>query len=618
MNTEIDRKIAVIFVADVVGYSKHMEKDENATIRSYNACEKILNKLLKKYGGSVFNTAGDSVLAEFPSAVNAVECGVDFQNEINKRNASDKTDIKLEYRIGINMGDVVKKDNNLIGDGVNIAARLEALAQANGITISKSVYDFVVPKTKMTFNDLGVQKVKQNEFHAFDILLDPSQKRSLKTKSNSMLPMLGAVVAVLAIFIAGFFMLNRDKDTKEIKAVISGKPSILVTNFTNMTGDSNNNFLGDGITSNIIATLNKSERFEVPPSSTAKYIQKNQLSNTEVRDNYGIEFIVTGNIQGNADKLRVTAEMLDVAKNRVIWSEVYDFKKADDIFEIQDSVSLSILKASRVKMVFAPAEPVSKNAEVYKMHLKGGALFNQNTPESNKAAQKLFEDALALEPENPQILSYLAWIFWQKVYMGISKSPAEDIRNGLRYAEASLLRSPNFPGALSATASLEMMAGNYKKSCELNRTIGDFIDSIADRALNAAGQHFCGDLENAIANYEYVLKKAPHISSWVRYLYGYALTEQKAYDKALVFFETELQKKHSWSGTVQTMYILSTFIKVKQGKEKEAVALFEKQKELDGKGKTAKRIKGELFGLRNKKFLNELLQTLAPFGLPQE
>ena len=618
MKTEIDRKIAVIFVADVVGYSKHMEKDENATIKSYNACETILKKLLKKYKGSVFNTAGDSVLAEFPSAVNAVECGVDFQNEIKKRNQSDKTDVKLEFRLGINMGDVVKKEDNLIGDGVNIAARLEALAQPNGISISKSVYDFVVPKTKMTFNDLGVQKVKQNEFHAFDILLDPSQKRSLKTKSNSMLPMLGAVAAVLAIVIAGFFMLNRGEDTKEIKAVISGKPSILITNFKNMTGDTNNNFLGDGITSNIIATLNKSERFEVPPSSTAKYIQKNQLSNTEVRENYGIEFIVTGNIQGNADKLRVTAEMLDVAKNRVIWSEVYDFKKADDIFEIQDSVSLSILKASRVKMVFAPAEPVSKNAEVYKMHLKGGALFNQNTPESNKAAQKLFEDALALEPENPQILSYLAWIFWQKVYMGISKSPAEDIRNGLRYAEASLLHSPNFPGALSATASLEMMAGNYERSCEINRTIGDFIDSIADRALNAAGQHFCGDLENAIANYEYVLKKAPHISSWVRYLYGYALTEKKAYDKALVFFETELQKKHSWSGTVQTMYILSAFIKVKQGKEKEAVALFEKQKELDGKGKTAKRIKGELFGLRNKKFLNELLQTLASFGLPQE
>ena len=386
-------------------------------------------------------------------------------------------------------------------------------------------------------------------------------------------------------------MLNRGEEAREIKAVTSGKPSILITNFTNMTGDINNNFLGDGITNNIIATLNKSERFEVPPSSTAQYIQKNELTNAEVREKYGIEFIVTGNIQGNADKLRVTAEMMDISKNAVIWSEIYDFNKADDIFEIQDAVSLSILKASRVKMVFAPAEPVSKNAEVYKMHFKGGALFNQNTPESNKAAQKLFEDALEIEPTNHQILNNLAWIFGRKFIWEYQRNPKDDIKNGLKYAEASLLYSPNFPGALSATASLEMMAGNYERSCEINRTIGDFIDTIADRALNAAGQHFCGDLENAIANYEYVLKKAPHISSWVRYLYGYALTEQLAYDKALAFFETELQKKHSWSGTAQTMYVLSAFIKVKQGKEKEATALFEKQKSLMVKERQQKELR---------------------------
>ena len=125
----INRKIAVIFVADVVGYSKHMEKDETATFKAYSECEKILNKLLKQYKGSIFNTAGDSVLAEFPSAVNAVDCGVNFQKEIKALNSSDKKEVKLEFRIGINMGDVVIKDGNLLGDGVNIAARLEALAQ---------------------------------------------------------------------------------------------------------------------------------------------------------------------------------------------------------------------------------------------------------------------------------------------------------------------------------------------------------------------------------------------------------------------------------------------------------------------------------------------------------
>ena len=184
-STEIDRKIAVIFVADVVGYSKHMEKDENATFKAYGECETILNKLLEKYKGSIFNTAGDSVLAEFPSAVDAVDTAVEFQKQIKARNDKDTTEVKLEYRIGINMGDVVKQgDANLMGDGVNIAARLEALAQPGGITISKNVYDLVANKTKYEFNDLGIQKVKQNQFHAYDLLLDTSQKRSINTKSK--------------------------------------------------------------------------------------------------------------------------------------------------------------------------------------------------------------------------------------------------------------------------------------------------------------------------------------------------------------------------------------------------------------------------------------------------
>ena len=618
MNTEIDRKIAVIFATDVVGYSKHMEANESETVNNLRACEKLLRGVFDKHKGRLFNTGGDSFLAEFPSAVAAVECAVEFQESIKERNASDETTVKLQFRIGINSGDVIKEKDNLLGDGVNIAARLEALAQINGITVSKVIYDFVKGKTQFEFNDIGIQKIKQNEFHAFDLLVSPEQKRTLKQKSNSILVFAISFIGILVIAILGYFNLygTGNKNLEQNPIIISDKPSILITNFKNITGDPANNYLGDGITSNIIATLNKSERFEVPPSSTVKYIQKNELAYKEVKEKYGIEFIVTGNIQGNSNKLRVTAEMVDIVENVVIWSEIYDFKKADDIFEIQDAISLSILKASRIKIDFVPAEPVSKNAEVYKMNLRAGALFSQNTPDSNKAAQELFEAALSVEPQNHRILNNLAWIYWQKIYMGISKNRNEDIKNGLKYANASLLYSPNFVGALSASASLEMLAGNYEKSCKINKTLTDLVESIADRALGAAGQHFCGNLENAITNYEYVLKKAPHFSSWVKYLYGYALTEHRAYDKALDFFETELQKKHSWSGTEQTLYILSAFIKIKQGKEKEAYDLFEKQRELDGKGKTAKRIKGELFGLRNKTFLTELLNTLAPLGLP--
>ena len=295
INTEIDRKIAVIFVADVVGYSKHMEKDENATIKSYNACEKILNRLLKKYKGSVFNTAGDSVLAEFPSAVNAVECGVAFQTEIKKRNQSDKVDVKLEFRLGINMGDVVKKEGNLIGDGVNIAARLEALAQPSGISISKSVYDFVVPKTKMTFNDLGVQKVKQNEFHAFDILLDPSQKRTLKTKSKSIPLLIGTFAALIVLgvwIILNFTFLNDKNSIVKDEKIISSKPIVLLSQIKISGLSSDQNSIGEGLTKYVASSLSKYKSIRLLPSSVSESVSKASLINKEILLNYIENFIL--------------------------------------------------------------------------------------------------------------------------------------------------------------------------------------------------------------------------------------------------------------------------------------------------------------------------------------
>ncbi|MDC3087225.1 hypothetical protein OA343_01680 [Paracoccaceae bacterium] len=340
MNNEIDRKIAVIFVADVVGYSKHMEKDENATIRSYNACEKILNKLLKKYKGSVFNTAGDSVLAEFPSAVNAVECGVDFQNEIKKRNQSDKVDVKLEFRLGINMGDVVKKDNNLIGDGVNIAARLEALAQPNGISISKSVYDFVVPKTKMTFNDLGIQKVKQNEFHAFDILLDPSQKRKLKAKSKVNMVSLGAITALIAITIFMVFSVNQKDLPKEEVKRIKGR-TLLIYDFKNLNPSKDFNYIANSLSDHLISKLTSTTLLEVVPNTMSNKFSKKEISVDELNMKHGINYIISGSTVVSKDKFRVSISLLETQKGKTLWTYNNEFINSD-LFDAQDLVENEI------------------------------------------------------------------------------------------------------------------------------------------------------------------------------------------------------------------------------------------------------------------------------------
>ena len=342
MPAEINRKIAVIFVADVVGYSKHMEVDENGTLQSYNACEIILNKLLKKYNGSIFNTAGDSVLAEFQSAVNAVECGVEFQNEIKKRNQSNKTEKKLEFRIGINMGDVVNKDGNLIGDGVNIAARLEALAQPNGITISKSVYDFVVPKTKITFNYLGIQKVKQNEFHAFDVLLDPSQRRSSITRAKINVVALSSI-GLVAILLLGFISFQFYKKNENLKdPSLDDKQVVLVLPFQNLANSSEHNFISESMLDIFVGGLSGYEDLKVLSKNTSLLAAKKNLQKKELINSYNVRYILSGSVTVFGKDMRTNIEIRDIKNNQILLSQLKN-SKTDDLFKVQDELVLSVL-----------------------------------------------------------------------------------------------------------------------------------------------------------------------------------------------------------------------------------------------------------------------------------
>ena len=173
---QIIRKIAVIFVTDVVNFSSLMERNENSTLRSLRACRDIMDQLFKKYDARIFNTAGDSVLAEFHSAVTAVVCATEFQKMINKRNLSVSEDLQMQFRIGLNVGDVIVEGTNLYGEGVNNAARLEALSQPGGVSLSKAIFDFVNKKVEFKFTDLGTQKIKNTVLHACLLYTSPSPR----------------------------------------------------------------------------------------------------------------------------------------------------------------------------------------------------------------------------------------------------------------------------------------------------------------------------------------------------------------------------------------------------------------------------------------------------------
>ena len=611
---EIDRKITVIFATDVVGYSKHMEADESGTVKNLRACEKLLTGLFKKHKGRLFNTGGDSFLAEFSSAVSAVECAVEFQKAIEQRNSTEDTTVKLKFRIGINSGDVIKEKDNLLGDGVNIAARLEALAQSGGITISKSVYDYVKGKTQHEFNDLGLQKVKLNEFHAYDLLIDLSQKRTLKTKSGSIIPIIGAVAA--ALFVGVFYFTFFQNISDKSKPIISAdKQSILVMNFENLTNDEDNGFLVTGITSSIRSVLNNTESVKVPPSSTTNFIAKNQYDNAQIYEKYGFDFILRGNVQGAGNKIRIAVEMTDLDKESIVFSDIYDFDETKDIFDLQDEIALSILQANRITSKYARPELASNDPELYKMHIKANSLFQQNTRETNKKAENLWKKVLNKEPDNFRFMNALGWVYWQKIMLRISENPKDDIQQGLMLANKALSIRETHAPALSLELSLELMMGNHDEACKKVEKIFQHSETIFDTALGAAGAHSCGELDTAISNYEYVLNNAPHFSSWARNSYSYALVENGDFDKALKFFEAELQKEHAFKGFPQTMYLLSAFIYKKRGNEKKANDFFAQQKNEDGKGKSAKRIRGELSMLKNKGFIDDLINELSSLGL---
>ena len=519
--SEKNRKIAVIFVADVVGYSKHMEKDEDATLKAYDVCEKILKKLLKKYVGSIFNTGGDSALVEFQSAVNAVECAIDFQNEIKERNASDKTDTKLEFRIGINMGDVVQKEGNLLGDGVNIAARLEALAQPNGISISKSVYDLVVPKTKVAFNDLGVQKVKQNTFHAYDILLDPSQKRTLKTQSISNTTIFAGIAAALIIAIAGFFMLNRGEEVAAVEDMGSSVPSILVMPLKATGLSEDQKSFANGLTESMVSVLSSYKAIRVLSSNTSFHAEKLGMSDESIAEEYKVNFLVRGSMQVMKNNARLNLQIVDLNKKEVVITKKRDFELSN-IFSVQDEVSNSILEDMQIDLGVGSQQGKAwastfKSLEDFSDFLEWRNELRKYSIEGyNNADRILSELKSRYEPDEGFMNGLEAWQIWLKLLLNLSDDPLTDKKRIDFLINRQVELTPDNPDAYNVRAYLGLTLLDYgcEKATADMATAGDISLTVDTLSIGGMVYFRCGDLDKAIAWRKKAIRLVPNDANW--------------------------------------------------------------------------------------------------------
>ena len=568
----INRKIAVIVVADVVGYSKHMEKDENSTLKAYSECEQILKPLLEQKQGMIFNTAGDSVLIEFSSAVNAVECAVDFQNKIEQRNQSSETTTKLEFRIGINMGDVVSREGNLLGDGVNIAARLEALSQPNGVCISKSIYDLVVPKTKMTFNDLGIQKVKQNEFHAYDVLLKPSQKRKLKSKKTSFnIPLIGLGSTLILILVVGFVYLNNfSKQNVDTEELASGKVetdlrSVMIKPFVFLSKNDDLNYVGPGFTTFLSSSLSQYPRLNIVPESSVNYIISNNLSNEEIRSQYGVDYLVNATLQASGDKIRLSFGISNLGTGEVVTAEMYEFNEGD-IFQYQDKIAdLALEKMSILGKPVGSNNRISQNPEIYKKHIIAHGHYTSWTEDGHYKAVQMAEEMLAEEPQNYGLRQFYAWIIQQKVYLGISDDRVADLEKSLELASDNLRsHDKDWIDAIALAAGNEGLLGRYSEACarlpRMNKLLEEKNSNSGDIAMTAWINQNCEQYEKAASLYENVFERNPHFPAWVRYYYVYTLLASNKLEEAAKFALENNKLRYSYWGTNEILQLCLVYI----------------------------------------------------------
>ena len=482
---QIVRKIAVIFVTDVVSFSTLMEKNENSTLISLRACRQIMNQLFKKYDARIFNTAGDSVLAEFQSAVSAVICAAEFQQMISKRNLSVSKDFQMQFRVGLNVGDVIAEGINLYGEGVNNAARLETLSQAGGVSLSKSIYDFANKKVEFDFTDLGTQKIKNTVLHAYDLIIEGLEPRILGSSIES----------------------------SEI--IESKPPTIAVMPFKNMTNDEEQEYFVDGVTEDIIANLSSWKSFPVIARNSTFSFKGQEIKPSELGQRLGADYIVEGSIRKGGNKIRITANLVDSKDDQQLWSKRWD-RSLDDIFEVQDEVSQEVatlifpaLKGKEHERIRTKS-PSSLSA--WDNYLKALAIYNQtwagNDPDEdeNKVFFELCDGAIAKDPDLCDAYVLKARRIYGNLFMSVHQHQRKEnelLFHNLSFKAYSI--DPNNPEAVAMYSRSFNLKKDYPQRLKYARQALDLNPS-HDGSNNDYGWALCN--EKRFEEAEYYLLRA--------------------------------------------------------------------------------------------------------------
>ncbi|KPJ78283.1 MAG: hypothetical protein AMJ54_04120 [Deltaproteobacteria bacterium SG8_13] len=457
MNSEqYKRKISAIWSADVAGYSRLMGDDEEATVRTITAYREVIAGLIDRHRGRMVDSPGDNLLAEFASVVDALRCAWDVQQELAGRNAQLSEHRRMRFRIGINLGDVIEEEGRLYGDGVNVAARLESLAQPGGINISGTAFDQVKNKLSYRFEFIGEQPVKniqdpvrvyrvemRSEMLAESDRLEPQRRKLLRAGT------LGLIAAGVVLLAVGFYFwvdmharsLSDRSPAGPAGVQTSRGTSIAVLPFKNLSGDPEQEYFSDGITNDVITDLSRFGELLVIASNTVFTYKGKTVDIKTVGQELAVRYVLEGSVQKVGNRVRINAQLIDAADETHVWAERYE-RDYEDIFTLQSDIVQSIVATLAVNITQSERARAMRtkpqDLQAYDYLLRGWAHYQRRTRAANALAGEMFAKAVALDPQYAPGYVGLGWIEYSKIGYGWTEFADKALEKSIAYARKAL------------------------------------------------------------------------------------------------------------------------------------------------------------------------------------
>jgi adenylate cyclase len=551
----VERKLAAIFAADVAEYSRLMGSDEVGTLRRLQAYRAILDRSIAAHRGRIFNTAGDSVVADFASAVEAVECAIAVQKEIAEENDNRPIDEQMRFRIGIHLGDVIVEGENLFGDGVNIAARLQALAEPGGICLSGAVRDQIGARLPVAFTALGEQRVKNiaeplRAFRIGDAIVRDAGPIGSGVGRRSIRARILAVVAVILVIAGGIaWWLWPGLPEPRPPEIASASPiqpfsaprlSIVVLPFANLSNDPGQEYFADGVTEDLTTDIARIEGSLVISRNTAFIYKGKPVDARRIGRELGVRYVLEGSVQRSEKQIRVNAQLVDAETGAHLWAERFD-RDIGDLFALQNEITARIARSLQSQLAIAEARHPTDNPDALDYTLRGRAVMTRPISKENyDEAVTLFETALALDPKAADAAAWLAIALTVRVIDELSDFPDVDLRHAEQLAAQALAALPDSPVAHHARGQVLRAQSRYQEA------IPEFEAAIAldrSRAPAYANVGWCkfltGSVDEAIPYFEQAIRISPYgpgIPLWYGRI-GVMQLLQSHTDAALVWLE---------------------------------------------------------------------------------